>query len=252
MVPGDKPENQVAKDKRALSLKAAAYIAANVISVLQQKDTYSIALSGGSTPQTLYTLLADKKLHAEEIPWESVHIFWGDERHVPPDHPESNYLMAYETLLSKVPLPPENIHRIKAENPDANEAAEEYSEELRRTFFLAEGQLPRLDCVLLGLGPDGHTASLFPGTRALVVQDSLVTANWVPKFKNHRITMTVPVLNNADVVLFLVSGGDKAAILKEVLEGPQDPHRLPSQLIKPSQGKLLWLLDEAAADKLLK
>jgi 6-phosphogluconolactonase len=158
--------------------------------------------------------------------------------------------MANEAMLSKVPVPAENIHRIRAENPDAGKVAEDYEQELREFFRIETEQLPAFDCVFLGMGPDGHTASLFPGTEALHERKRLVVSNWVDKFLSYRITMTVPVLNNADTVIFLVNGKEKAEPLRVVLEGQKQTDRFPSQLIEPTHGKLLWLVDRAAARQL--
>ena len=207
----------------------------------------SIALSGGSTPRSLHAILAGDAAVRGRLPWQNIHFFWGDERHVPPDDPQSNYRMAYESLLSLAPVPLENIHRVPAEEPEAGQAAEKYEQELQVFFELKTGQLPQFDCVLLGMGPDGHTASLFPETEALHETNRLVAANWVEKFKTYRITLTVPVLNQAGLVLFLVGGADKAASLKEVLEGDYRPDRFPAQLIQPGPEKLLWIVDKAAA-----
>jgi 6-phosphogluconolactonase len=155
--------------------------------------------------------------------------------------------MTNEAMLARVPVPPENVHRIRAENPDAGKAAEEYEQELRRFFNLGPEQLPPFDCVYLGMGPDGHTASLFPGTKALHERKRLVVSNWVAKFQSYRITLTTPVFNNADLVIFLVSGEEKAEPLRIVLEGQPQPELYPSQLIEPTHGKLIWLVDPAAA-----
>ena len=207
----------------------------------------TIALSGGSTPRGLHALLAGDLAVRDRLPWHNLHFFWGDERHVPPDDPQSNYRMAYDTLLSLAPVPLENIHRVPAEEPDVILVAEKYEQGLYAFFGLEAGQLPRFDCILLGMGPDGHTASLFPGTEALHETKRLVAANWVDKFKTYRITLTVPVLNHADLVVFLVSGAEKAEALKEVLQGEYRPDRFPAQLIRPDNGRLLWLVDQAAA-----
>jgi len=207
----------------------------------------TIALSGGSTPRGLHALLAGDPAIRDRLPWHHLHFFWGDERHVPPDHPQSNYRMAHESLFSLAPVPSENIHRVPAEEPDAALAAEKYERELRTFFGLEVGQMPRFDCILLGMGSDGHTASLFPETEALHESNRLVVANWVDKFKAYRVTLTVPVLNHADLVVFLVSGHDKAEALKEVLQGDRQPDRFPAQLIRPDPGKLLWIVDRAAA-----
>jgi 6-phosphogluconolactonase len=213
---------------------------------------FSIALSGGTTPKGLHTLLASDPAVRDRLPWHQLHFFWVDERHVRPDHPQSNYRMAYETLFSPASISAENIHRVCGEKPDAALAAEKYEQELRAFFGLEAGQLPQFDCILLGMGPDGHTASLFPGTEALHQSKRLVMANWVEKFKTYRITLTVPVLNHADLVVFLVSGAKKAEALKEVLQGKYRPDRFPAQLIRPGPGKLLWIVDKAAASCLTK
>jgi 6-phosphogluconolactonase len=212
---------------------------------------FTVALSGGSTPKSLYSLLAGDENMRSAIPWEKIHFFWGDERHVPPDHPESNYRMAYEALLSRIPITAANVHRIKSENPDAHQAAAEYEQDIRDFFQLPEGGFPQFDLVFLGLGPDGHTASLFPGTKALIEDRRLVVANWVGKFDTQRITMTAPVFNEASAVIFLVAGDDKAAPLKSVLEGDYEPSQLPAQMIRPIKGRELWIVDTAAA-RLLK
>jgi 6-phosphogluconolactonase len=210
-------------------------------------NPFTIALSGGSTPRDLHELLAGDPAIRDRLPWHHLHFFWGDERHVPPDHPQSNYRMAHESLFSLAPVPSENIHRVPAEKPDAALAAEKYEQELQTFFGLDVGQLPRFDCILLGMGSDGHTASLFPNTEALRESNRLVVANWVDKFKSYRVTLTVPVLNRADLVVFLVSGHDKAEALKEVLQGDRQPDRFPAQLIRPDPGKLLWIVDRVAA-----
>jgi 6-phosphogluconolactonase len=242
---------QVVEDADALSRAAAAAIIGQITETLQEKEFSAIALSGGSTPKLLFTLLASDASFREQMEWDKIHFFWGDERHVPPDHLESNYRMTNEAMLSKVPVPEENIHRVRAEDPDASKVAVEYEQELISFFKLGAGELPRFDCVLLGMGPDGHTASLFPATTALNEQERLVVANWVEKFQAYRITMTAPVLNNAEDIIFLVSGEEKAETLREVLQGESQPDRLPSQLIQPTHGKLLWLVEQSTA-RLLK
>jgi 6-phosphogluconolactonase len=249
MAGSDRSEIRIAKDADEWGRQAADLTIEKMNENLKMKATFAIALSGGSTPRRLYAVLATMPYRVK-VPWDRVHFFWGDERHVPPDHPESNYRMAYEAMLSKAPVPPENIHRIRAEYPDAEKAAEDYEQELIRAFGLEQGELPEFDCVLLGMGQDGHTASLFPATEALEEQGRLVVANWVEEFSSHRITLPAPVLNNADLVLFLVKGEEKADTLKAVLEGEERPKKLPSQLIKPAHGRLIWLVDEAAASRL--
>ena len=209
---------------------------------------FAVALSGGSTPKGLYSLLAASYA---DFAWNRVFLFFGDERHVPPTDPESNYRMVEESLLTKIKpaIPAENVFRVPAENPDAAAAASDYEAQLRRFFELQPGEFPRFDLILLGVGPDGHTASLFPDSPALDEQSRLVVANWVAKFNTHRITFTFPVLNRAAEVMFMASGAEKADMLRQVLEGKNIPP-LPSQRVQPSDGKLLWLLDEAAAAKL--
>ena len=206
---------------------------------------FTVALAGGSTPKALYSLLASNYAN---FAWNRVFLFFGDERHVPPTDSESNYRMVNEALLTKIAIPAENVFRVPTENPDASAAAE-YEGQLRRFFEIKPGEFPRFDLVLLGMGPDGHTASLFPDSAALDEQSRLVVANWVEKFKTHRITFTFPVLNRAAEVMFLASGGEKADMVRQVLEGKSTPP-LPSQRVQPSDGKLLWMLDEAVAAKL--
>ena len=215
---------------------------------IEQRGRFTIALSGGSTPKSLYTLIAANAVSS--VPWEKWFFFWGDERHVPPEDAESNYRMAQESLLSKISVPPANVFRIPAENPDAEAAAAAYEQTLRTFFEVKPGAWPRFDVILLGMGPDGHTASLFPETAALEEKSRWVVANWVEKFKTNRITLTLPVLNAARRAMFLVSGIDKAAILHEVLEGKAPGEKYPSKLVRPSEGKLIWFVDRAAASEL--
>src|SRR6478672_9426356 len=187
-------------DPQRLFQGAAEEFASQATAAVRSRGRFTVALSGGSTPRSLYSLLATKA----SLPWDKIYFFFGDERHVPPDNPESNYRMAKESLLSKVPIPAENIFRVPAENADANQAAEAYEQTLRRFFNTAPGSFPRFDLVLLGMGPDGHTASLFPGTAALQENTRWFVSNWVEKFKTDRLTLTLPVLNSAAVVTFLV------------------------------------------------
>ncbi len=242
-----KPIVQVMEDAEALSRAAAEAIVRQVRETLKEREVFTIALSGGSTPRLLFTMLTSDSSFRDQVDWGKIHFFWGDERYVPPDHPESNYRMAYETMISKLPLPEENVHRVRAEDTDADKVAEEYEQALISFFKLEAGELPRFDCVLLGMGPDGHTASLFPMTTAVHERERLVVANWVEKFQTYRITLTAPVLNNADIIMFLVTGEEKAETLREVLQAERQPDRFPTQLIQPTHGKLLWLVDQAAA-----
>ena len=241
---------QIFENGEAVSRAAAELLVSLALEKLKSKDFIAVALSGGSTPKTMFAMLADDAALRDQMPWDRVHFFWGDERHVPPDHTDSNYRMANEAMLSKVSVPSGNIHRIQTENPDAGKIADDYEIELLDHFKLESGQLPTFDCVLLGMGPDGHTASLFPGTKALHERERLVVSNWVEKFQSHRITMTARLLNNADQIIFLVSGEEKADSLQVVLEGETQADLYPSQLIEPTHGKLLWLVDQAAAKQL--
>ena len=213
-----------------------------------QRGRFTIALSGGSTPKNLYTLLATNA--RTSLPWDRMYFFWSDERHVPPADPESNYRMAEEAMLSKIPVAASNVFRVPTENPDAAAAAEAYEQTLRKFFAVEAGQVPRFDLILLGMGPDGHTASLFPETAALREKSRLVVANWVEKLKTSRITFTLPLLNAARCVAFLVSGTDKASALHEVLEGNAPGEQYPAKLVRPGDGKLIWFLDRAAASGL--
>ena len=222
---------EIFANAQELARGAAEYLVARSGEAVAQKGLFTVALSGGSTPKILYELFVGR-----QVPWSKTHFFWSDERHVPPDHPDSNYRMAYEAMLSRVPVPESNVHRVHGENPDAAEAANEYEQTL----------LP-LDLILLGLGTDGHTASIFPGSDVLHETKRLVAATWVEKLNTYRITMTLPLLNAGASVLFLVSGAEKAQIVKEVLEGPK---QYPAQLVQPTHGQLLWMLDEDAAAKL--
>jgi 6-phosphogluconolactonase len=209
-----------------------------------------VAISGGSTPKAAFALLADPA-HPwrERVPWPKLDLWWVDERCVPPDHPDSNYRMTRETLLDHVPLAPEQIHRIEGELPPETAAAR-YESNLRNAFRLEGTELPRFDLIALGMGPDGHTASLFPHTQALHERARLAVANHVQAKDSWRVTLTSPVINRGSHVFFLIAGADKAQILKEVWLGPRDPERLPSQLIRPAGGILTLLLDRAAASLL--
>jgi 6-phosphogluconolactonase len=243
-------ERLVVESREALFQAAASEFFLQAVTAVGTNGRFMVALSGGSTPRGMYELLATDPKWRAETPWDRIHFFWGDERHVPPDHADSNFRMADEALLSVAPIPAANIHRIYGEAASSADAASEYEDELREVFEVTEGQLPRFDLVLLGLGAEGHTASLFPGTRALAENQRLVVSNWIGKLFADRITLTPPVLNNAACVVFIVSGEDKATALKAILEGPYEPDQLPAQLINPTNGRLVWLLDHAAANAL--
>jgi 6-phosphogluconolactonase len=239
-------EIRVVKTAAELFEAAAAEFANLAAEAVRARGRFCVALSGGSTPRGLYSLLASGAIPS--IPWDKILFFWSDERHVPPDHPDSNYRMAREAMLSKVSVPEEHIFRILGEENDAEAAALAYEETLRKVFALQPGEFPRFDLILLGLGTEGHTASLFPGSPALNETKRLVAANWVEKLKTDRITFTFPVLNHAACVMFLVSGADKAEILEQILETPGE--ELPAQRVHPANGRLFWLEDHAAAAKL--
>ena len=224
-----------------LAEAAAGAFVQSAAEAIAERGRFAVALAGGSTPRTTYEVLA--RDHAEDLDWPNVHVFFGDERTVPPDHEDSNYWMAREALLDRVPIG--SVHRMRGELPP-DEAAASYEEDLGQFFG---GEFPVLDLVMLGIGEDGHTASLFPETAALEVTDRLAFANPVPKLDTTRLTLTVPVLNAAREVHFLVAGGGKAEALAEILEGDAAPRQYPAKLVRPSGGPT-WLVDRAAAGAL--
>ena len=237
----------IAPDAASLAARAAQHFVEQAERAVAAGGRARIAISGGSTPKAAFGLLADpNQPWRARMPWSKLDLWWVDERCVPPDHPDSNYRMTHETMLNHVPLEPEQIHRIAGElEPEA--AAARYEAELRGGFRLEGAELPQFDLVQLGMGPDGHTASLFPHTQALSELGRLAVANHVQAKESWRVTLTRPVLNRAAQVFFLISGADKAQILKEVWMGPRDPERLPSQLIQPAGGILTLLVDRPAA-----
>jgi 6-phosphogluconolactonase len=245
-----KREVRILPDGAAIAKRAAEKFVETARAAVKEKGSFTVALAGGSTPKALYGLLANDPALRAQVPWDKMQVFFGDERHVPPDHPDSNFRMASEAMISKAPLKAEQVYRIKGEYSDTEKAAVEYEQELRTYFKLAAGQMPRFDLFLLGMGNEGHTLSLFPGTKALHDNRRLVMRNWIGKLYTERVTMTAPVANNAALVIFMVTGADKAPALKAVLEGLHEPEQLPSQLIGPKNGKLLWLVDTAAAGML--
>jgi len=236
----------------ALMEAAAERLVTRAAAAIRSSGRFCVALAGGSTPKGLYELLATPR-YARRIDWPRVHVFWGDERCVPPDDPASNYGMARETLLDHVPVPPSNVHRIRGEDRPAAAAAG-YEDELRSVFLTPEGP-PRdapgacLAVVLLGMGDNGHTASLFPGLTAVHESSRWVVAEYVSEVSMWRVTLTSPVINAAADVVFLVSGSGKASMLQRVLEGPHRPDTLPAQAIMP-HGSTTWLVDVAAAAEL--
>jgi len=228
---------------------AVAGISADAVS---SRGVFSIALAGGSTPKMLYALMAQHPTLRNSLPWDKMQVFFGDERHVGPGHADSNFQMATDAMLSKVPLQPQQIHRIKGEYTDTAQAAVEYEDEIRHQFGLKSGEFPRFDLILLGMGNEGHTLSLFPGTKVLHETQRIVARNWVGKLYTERITLTAPAANAAANIIFMVTGSDKACALKAVLEGPHEPEQLPAQMIQPTNGSLSWLIDTAAGSLLSK
>ncbi len=239
---------RVVGDSAALAEEAAERFAGAATDALRQAGRFRVALSGGATPRGLYARLAAEPFRSR-VDWERVHVFWGDERCVPPDHPDSNYRLAQELLLSRVPVPPDNVHRMRGEAPDPDLAAAEYAGELQTAFGLRRGERPRFDLILLGLGTDGHTASLFPHSPALREVIRLAVGVYVDAVRGYRLTLTLPVLNAAAAVLFLVSGGEKAERLRMVLTG-KPSHEAPASLVRPERGSLHWIVDKAAATAL--
>ncbi len=238
------PEIRIFEGLEPLSWAAATRLEEQARIKALEKKTLSVALSGGSTPKLLFELLASPAFQGR-VRWPNLQLFQVDERCVPPDDPQSNYRMIRQALLDAVPLPAENFHRMAAERPDREQAAREYAEELGRVLRTPPGEWPRLDLIFLGMGPDGHTASLFPGSPALEERTAWVAPNFAARLNSFRLTLTLPVLNAAAQVIFLVAGADKAETLREVLEGPAG--QFPAQRVKPASGRLSWFLDESAA-----
>ncbi|HUX44866.1 MAG TPA: 6-phosphogluconolactonase [Terracidiphilus sp.] len=246
-MPKLKVEYQVVADSAALAAAAAEHFVQVATEAALRRGHARIAISGGSTPKAAFQLLADPdQPFRARMPWDKLDLYWVDERCVPPDHPDSNYRMTREALLDHVPLAPQHVHRMEGElQPEV--AASRHESLLRNTFRLEGAETPRFDLIALGMGPDGHTASLFPHSAALQEMSRLVTANHVANKDAWRITLTWPVINQASSVFFLIGGADKAKVLQKVLTGPRDPDSLPSQLIWPSAGILTLILDKAAA-----
>jgi len=236
-------------DLDTLSQQAAQYTVRVANQAIVDHGRFNIALAGGSTPKKLYALLAAEP-YRSQIDWRLVEVFWGDERCVPPNDPESNFRMAQEELLSKVPILAGHIHRMPAEQPDHQAAAQAYEDEIRRGFIT--GGIPDFDLIQLGLGPEGHTASLFPHQASLHEQLRLVMPVTTPKPPPDRLTFTPPLLNAAHNVLFLVAGAEKADAVHAILEGDYQPDEYPAQIVRPLNGEVTWMLDAAAASKLKK
>ncbi len=229
-----------------VALAAADRFVDRAQSAIAARGRFSVALSGGTTPRLVNQSLATEKFRYI-VDWSRVYIFFGDERRVPPDHPESNFRMARETFLSTLPIPGKNIYPIPTDgDPAAN--ARRYEKKLRE--FFGEVEWPRFDLVFLGLGEDAHTASLFPETEALHEIKAWVVANWVEKLGSWRITLTAPAINHAANILFLITGSSKAKALSAVLNGPRNAFELPAQMIQPVDGSLEWLVDKDSAELL--
>jgi 6-phosphogluconolactonase len=229
-----------------LALAAAERFVECAHELVGEQDRFSVALAGGTTPKRVYELLATERFKSR-VEWSQVYLFFGDERAVPPDHPDSNYAMVYEALISKVPIPAKNVRRMIGEG-DAHENARLYEEQLK--IFFAGVTWPRFDLVFLGMGEDGHTASLFPGSEALNEKSSWVVATRMERLKQDRITLTLPVFNHAARIIFLVTGKEKAKRLHDVMQPQPGSERVPAQEIQPLAGTLEWLVDRAAASML--
>ncbi len=247
MIPAGKQTLHIVSNPQALARMAARSFLEQAENSVRERGRFLVALSGGNTPKILYELLATG--FREQIPWPRICFFWGDERLVPPDHPDSNFLMARQTFLSSLVITQEQIYPVRTDlAPDA--CAKDYERQLKEFFQQRDQQPPVLDLVLLGMGADGHTASLFPGSQALGEENRLAVAVRVGKPKSHRVTLTPPVINQARQVIFLVSGREKAVTLKEVLLGPFQPHKYPAQIVRPANGRATWFVDGAAASRL--
>ncbi len=233
--------------RRELAHAAACVFIERSHEAIGLRGRFTVALAGGSTPRDPYRLLGDDGAFRGAVSWPDVHVFWGDERHVPPAHADSNFRMAREALLDHVPIPRHQIYRIEAEHSDAEGVALAYAETIRNVFGLADGAWPSFDLVLLGMGEDGHTASLFPGSTAVHERVRLVAAPLIEKFGSHRITLTPPVFAHARAIAVLVAGAEKAPTLRDVLEGPLVPDQYPVQCLRESMGTVTWLVDAAAA-----
>lgn len=238
----------VAPDAQSASTMVAEMIVRLAGQAVSEGRHFTIALSGGSTPKKLFELLASPAWRAK-VPWDQIDFFWGDERYVPITDASSNFRMTQEAMLSKVAIPKEHIHRWLTEKP-AEEAAQLYDQEIRRVVPAGPSGIPQFDLILLGLGTNGHTASLFPHQPALHEKNKLAIAEYIDEVKMQRLSFSAPLINAAKEIVFLALGPDKAAVVEEIVAGRSDPERLPAQLIRPAHGKLIWILDSASAQKL--
>ncbi len=238
-------ELHIYKNNDELSVAVAEWMVDYIAATLKKKNRFTLVLSGGGTPQKLNTLLATSP-YKEKIDWSKLHIFWGDERFVPYTDERNNAKMAFDTLLDHVPVPATQIHRMRTDiTPEAS--ALEYEKILEAYFPPAVPPAPTFDLVLLGMGDDGHTLSLFPGTHAMHIEDTLTTSLFLKQQNMYRVTLTAPIVNKASCVAFLATGAGKAPALQQVIEGDYKPDVYPSQVIKPIPGELHWFVDEAAA-----
>jgi 6-phosphogluconolactonase len=238
----NQPKREVHPDAPAAARAGAEAFVAAARAAVEARGRFSVALSGGTAPREMYALLTHEEFVAR-IPWEGVHLFWGDERCVPPRHPRSNHAMAWDAFIRHVPISGENVHRMQGELP-AEEGAARYREELAAYFGPG---VPRFDVVHLGLGPDAHTCSLFPFDDLLKERELTVAPALMRELGEPRVTITLPVVNAAARVEMFVVGGGKAEVVRKVLEGPLDPFRLPAQLVRPADGEYVWITDQAAA-----
>ena len=238
---------QIFSDQDTLSHAAARHVVQIARESIATHGRFSLALSGGSTPKGLYRLLGSEP-YRSQIDWALVEIFWSDERCVPPESEESNFHLAQQTLLQQIPIASDQIHRMPADLPNRDQASHAYTVEMQTVF--GTDRIPKFDLLQLGMGPEGHTASLFPHQPSLHEQTRLVMPVTVPKPPPDRLTFTPPLLNAAIHILYLVTGADKADALHAVLEGPHQPDEYPAQLVNPPQGEVTWFLDRAAAEKL--
>lgn len=238
----------IARDEAALAKKAAEILMESVRDAIAERGHASWAIGGGSTPKVIFPLLTEP-YYRERIDWKNISLFWGDERCVPPDHADSNYKLAKDLLLSKVPLPASSIHRMAGEMSSPQAAAKAYENKLK-TIFKFDRPFPKFDLIWLGMGADGHTASLFPGTSALEENEKWVVGHHVENLSSNRITLTFPVINNARRVVIITPGENKATVLRDLFHADMPKSRYPVQRVKPVNGDLIWLLDKQAAAKL--
>ena len=246
-----KPNVQIASDSENLAHQAVQLFVSAALDAIRSRDRFCVAISGGRTPERFFKLLAVAP-DAQSLAWENVHVFWVDERYVPPDSPDSNYRLAADTFLRKVALPPENIHRIATEYEDIGEAALAYEQTLREVFGLRDGRTPEFDLIVLGMGADGHTASLMPNSRTMFNVHDLVCPVHVSGGGFNRVTLTPQVLLAAKRLVVLVSGQEKAQTLKEVLTGEPDEVKYPIHVLWPALNKIVWLVDRDAASRLIR